>query len=271
MTLNGLRTTSVTLLALAGLVGCQVTVSNDDGVGGGTSSSSSDSSSSGSNPSCSVFEENPLTLAITPPPSAPPVDPTTCDDSTPPLEFDGTVHYVDGVLNVDACPPNADCLASNYAISIGGPAFALDAPAIPEGTFVHVLWSFCHRGLLVHNLPSFGGVTNPVATHESLWLAVSVDSPVNGFAKPDDYAGLAFDSSQNQCMEGVTGHPNGLYKLDVSSTESGEHVVVDKGTRGLVTFGSGAHAGEYAVANVLIGNLGIVTYFNQYTVHRLAP
>lgn len=278
MALNQLPA-SLTFLAVVGLVGCQVTVSNDStegtGAGGGTSSSSSDSSSSGG-PSCSVYEQNPLTLAVTQPASATPVDPTACDAETPPLRFDGTVHYVDGVLNVDVCPPNADCATSDYAISIGGPAFALDAApalgaAIPAGTFVSVVWDYCHGNLLVRNLPSFGGATNPVATHESLWLAVATTAPVDAFAEPADYAGLAFDSTQSQCTEGVTGHPNGLFKLDVKSTDTGEHVVVEKGERALVTFGSGAQAGQYAVANVLIGNLGIVTYFHQYAVHRLAP
>lgn len=80
----------------------------------------------------------------------------------------------DSGFQFDACPPNADCMASIASVTYDAPGLHLQ---IPQGTFVHVkyelapTWGSCTERLTVMNIPTWGGLENPVTTQSMVWLA----------------------------------------------------------------------------------------------------
>lgn len=80
----------------------------------------------------------------------------------------------DSSFQFDLCPPNANCMANIASVTYDGPGLHLQ---IPQGTFVHVkyelapTWGSCTERLTVMNVPTWGGLENPVTTQSVVWLA----------------------------------------------------------------------------------------------------
>jgi hypothetical protein len=74
---------------------------------------------------------------------------------------------------LDTCPPNADCMASFTTLDVKANGIAMQ---IPTGAFVHVryellpAWMGCNERVTIENVPSWGGLANPVSSGQELYL-----------------------------------------------------------------------------------------------------
>ncbi len=108
-----------------------------------------------------------------------------CDVATPGesgfFSLDGAVVDVQqGVISIDTCPPNADCIANIARVRV-----IADGLWIPvfTGQYVHVdlqvdfPWG-CSSAVSIHNLPTWGGSPNPYDSSDRLYVAASEGSTV---------------------------------------------------------------------------------------------
>lgn len=85
---------------------------------------------------------------------------------------------------IDACAPGAGCAPSYHTLTVLTSGLTLD---IPAGTFVEIslaiknIAGHCSAGLLVTNLPAFGGAANPASSDSAPWLDSS--GPGSPFAR----------------------------------------------------------------------------------------
>ena len=95
-------------------------------------------------------------------------------------EIEGqVVELLENGIVLDSCPPNADCIPMLNFLSF----WALDLyNPVPFGAFVRVSvqvdqpWGCTHQ-LMIENLPSWGGLPNPVYPGEMLYLAAADGAP----------------------------------------------------------------------------------------------
>lgn len=84
---------------------------------------------------------------------------------------------------IDTCPPNADCVASPSTLTVVAPI--LPATLVPAGAFVRLHYTVVTTVapgfgaspngtgsyVLIENLPTWGGVPNPVEGNQRIWFA----------------------------------------------------------------------------------------------------
>ncbi len=144
-------------------------------------------------------------------------------------QLQGQVVEMNGnALTIDSCPPNADCIQMRSTFTFDAPGLYL---WIPTGAFVDVSlqvdqpWG-CEQRILIADLPSWGGLPNPVPTGATVHLAAAdgiadtlpgapftiqklplgcVNDPSGGCGgdPPDDYA-LHFASTTTPGDPGIT-------------------------------------------------------------------
>lgn len=79
-------------------------------------------------------------------------------------------------FDVDACPPNADCIPEVYAIGLGGsaPPFVVHPAALVHVHFAAIDGDdVCSARVVVTNVPAWAGLENPVRGDAALWLAAA--------------------------------------------------------------------------------------------------
>ncbi len=200
----------------------------------------------------------------------------TCGDVNP-ITFDGKVRAENGLIYVDTCGPNAGCAAKEIRISVAGQFFTPeDTQAIPNGTFVHVVWaslypspsaSACGRTLLVRNLPTWQGVANPIASHKSLWLFATLGPALSQVGAADDRTALKVDEVQT-CASSAP-DPVVAYDVKVTATDANVSVTAVNGHRASLSIPSGAQKGEYALINDRVGIAGTTDITRSYYFFRL--
>jgi hypothetical protein len=244
------------------------------GGGGGGASVSVGSSSSGSGGPCELHG-NTMNFTVIQLPGTPT---PTCGDVQP-ITFDGKVRTENGLIYVDTCGPNAGCAAKEIRISVAGLLFTPDdAQSIPNGTFVHVVWSSlypapssgaCGRALLVRNLPTWQGVANPIASHKSLWLFATLGPALSQVGAADDRTALEADEVERCTSQDL--EPVVAYDLKLKATDANVSVTAMNGHRASLSIPSGAQKGEYAMINDQVGVAGNASLMRSYYVFRLAP
>jgi hypothetical protein len=202
----------------------------------------------------------------------------TCGDVNP-ITFDGKVRAENGLIYVDTCGPNAGCAAKEIRISVAGQFFTPeDTQAIPNGTFVHVVWSSlypspssgaCGRTLLVRNLPTWQGVPNPIASHKSLWLFATLGPELSQVGAADDRTALKVDEIQ-RCASNAP-EPVVAYDVKVTATDANVSVTAMNGKRASLSIPSGAQKGEYALINDRVGIAGNAGLTRSYYFFRVGP
>jgi hypothetical protein len=150
-------------------------------------------------------------------------DPLECAMDMPlDYEVSGSVMSSDNnVLTLDTCPPNADCM-SNMATTVEVQAAGLGFWA-PPGAFVHLhyvltpQWGGCTAQIAVQNLPSWGGVPNPIYGDDHFYFAGS-----EGTTEPVPELALAVDTLALGCTNevGCGGVAPDMYALSFTSLTS---------------------------------------------------
>lgn len=239
-----------------------------------SSSSSSNSGGTGGGGACIVAADISLNVVVTPPASVPTAK---CAAGAETVSFDGKVRTKDGDIFVDTCHPSADCVPNEVKIHISGSTFtSADAKAIPDGTFVHVVWmaatsifsdNNCGNAVLLRNLPDWKGLANPTATHTSLWLFAT-----NAAALEE--VGVAADRTALKVEEGALcstkdPEPSVSDWIKLSATDANVSVQVSPGLRAPLAIPSGAQKGDYSLLNDVVGVVG--NFVKSYAIVRKAP
>ncbi len=120
------------------------------------------------------------------------------------------------MFSLDSCPPNADCIAPMQTTIRLVEAPAGFAMSVPAGAFVKVDYEVqqpwgCEQRILVKNVPSWGGMPNPISPDPALWLAAS-----DGSVEPLDGAGFKVQKKALGCpgsSPGCGGDPADSYLL----------------------------------------------------------
>jgi len=247
-------------------------VTTGNGGGGG----SVGSSGSGGGGTCELNPGNTTDLAVVPPPG---ISAPVCADINP-ITFDGKVRTQGGYIYVDTCGPAADCVGNEARIQIGGSLFSADdVKSIPDGTFVHVVWSSLHavspasspcgEAVLLRNLPTWQGVANPTASHTSLWLFATNAPQLSQIGAPDDRTALTVEEPV-QCTSKDL-EPVVAYNIKLTATDANVSVEAMNGHRVPLTIPSGAQKGEYAVINDQVGRPGNLDLTRSYFIVRQGP
>lgn len=163
--------TSIGVALVASLAACTASIV-EDGPGGAGSGAGGAGGSGGGGASCVETHES-VKIGI------------ESDDGTSygcgvfegyDVSLQGTVVGVEGgVVTIDTCPPNADCIASLTRVQIE--ASGLSIP-LSTGQLVTVDLSvpypeWCSMSIAIHNLPSWGGVANAYDSSSRLYVAAS--------------------------------------------------------------------------------------------------
>ena len=131
-----------------------------------------------------------------------------------------------GVMTLDTCPPDANCLPSLVTFSVKAKNFKL---TLAEGTFVElrlrVATSFgCGAKLLITELDKWGGVPNPAAGLGPVLLAAS-----NGYDSSFPEAPFGMDK-QSVCTMGPAGGAEAFaLRFFVAGEAPGSGVTVPQG------------------------------------------
>ncbi len=196
------------------------------------------------------------------------VDPESGGETS--IELTGSVHAPSpGVWEIDTCPPNADCLPSIYKVELSIPGLT---PEIPEGGFVTLSSSWENfdgieprEWIEIRNLPTWGGVANPVSSGEELWLFANVGM--------DDGAPLPITPVPHCSNPGSD--PDGLdsfrvldLQVQADNGPDGGPFTVQAGEVQSLSYASGVDAGEYMIANVSVCD-GYEWYALQYGIARM--
>lgn len=118
-----------------------------------------------------------------------------CKGESGTFESDVKINDIQGgLMAIDACPPNAKCMPMVSKLSVSAPGLGLD---LLPGTYVHVRVQVqlyqggCAQKIQITNLPTWGGVANPIETTPLLWLLAAdgdastfEDSPIFIEPKP---------------------------------------------------------------------------------------
>jgi hypothetical protein len=78
-----------------------------------------------------------------------------------------------GELVIDQCSPDGNCTPMLTTLAVSGDALELD---IPIGAFVEISYTvtpvffFCIHRILIQNVPTWGGLTNPISTSDRFYL-----------------------------------------------------------------------------------------------------
>lgn len=147
---------------------------------------------------------------------------------------------------IDTCSPNADCMASLAKVNVAG-GLKLD---IPAGALVRVTFSVeslggvCSESILITNLPTWSGLTNPVAADEAPWLDVN-GSGASPFTV-EFIEQCHIDGGENGCDET-------FYKLRFALKEDASVATAPIGIGESATWSvpSGAAKGTYSVRNLM--------------------
>jgi hypothetical protein len=258
-----------------GLAACGTSplIPTGSGGSGGSTSSTSSGGGEGGGATCNPSSSIDLLVTISPPAGMPTATCTGVETVT----FDGMVRTKDGDIFVDTCGPAADCLPSEIKISVLGSAFTSDdAKVIPDGTFVHGVWTVassavkaCADAVLLRNLPTWQGVINPTASHTSLWLFATNAAPFESVGADDDRTALTVE-------EGVLCNtkdlePSSSEWIKLTATDAKVSVQASPDLRATLTIPSGAQKGDYAVLNDVVGTVGNQGFLKSYAILRQAP
>lgn len=266
------------LLSAALLLGMAACDNSSSSSTTGSTSSGGDGGSGGpgGGATCVVASTFNLDVSVNPPAGAPTA---TCVSAETTVAFDGKVRTKDGEIYVDTCGPAADCLPSEVKIHVGGAGFtSADAQTIPNGTFVHVVWTAspavfggtgCDNAVLVRNLPTWQGVANPTAGHTSLWLFATRSSPLSSVGVDDDRAALKLD--EELLCSTMDLEPSSPYALKLTATDAKVSAEAQPGLRATLMIPSGAQKGDYALINDLVAVLGDSGFAKSYVIVRTAP
>ena len=102
---------------------------------------------------------------------------------------------------LDTCSPNADCMTSLVSVSLeaAGLSLALGVGALVKLHYeVGFAWSTCSQRLVIKNLPSWGGVNNPVSAEAKLLFAGS-----EGVVQPPEDSGFSVEQKALGCFPGA--------------------------------------------------------------------
>jgi hypothetical protein len=257
----------------SGTGGSEDSSSSSNSGGSSSSSTSSNSGGTGGGGACIVAATISLKVVVTPPASIPSA---TCGDVTT-VNFDGKIRKQDGDIFVDTCHPNADCVPNEVKIHVSGSTFTSDdAKAIPDGTFVHVVWtaapsiftgSGCGDAVLLRNLPTWQNLANPTASHSSLWLFATNAAPLKAVGVDADRTALAVDEGVLCSTKDLEPSQSNWVKL--GATDANVSVQVSPGLRAPLAIPSGAQKGDYSMLNDAVGVVG--NFVKSYAIVRKAP
>lgn len=152
------------------------------------------------------------------------------------FEIQGVVTQSTGnSFELDSCPPNADCMQMLSSFSFEAPGLYA---YVPQGGFVKVrisvrtIWA-CVQQIEVTNLPSWGGVSSPYGSQETIYLSASDGEP---YTVPGSV--IAVHTLPQGCAEGsppaCAGDPTDSYALSfagIQQSSLGEPVYM--GTQGM--------------------------------------
>ncbi len=166
-------------------------------------------------------------------------DPPSCDvmDEMPVVwTATGAVVQVDAQsLVIDECPADGNCAPMLTTVTVQGNDLAL---SVPLGAFVKVthtqIRAFygCTDSVIIENVPSFGGLTNPASTEDRVYLA-GADGEIASFdGVPFDVGRVLLDCPES-AEPGCGYYEPGLYGLQAGSTLvlMGETTTIDAGGR----------------------------------------
>lgn len=249
-------------LLMAGAMGCgsAVVVSGgegglgdgDGGAGGNEGTSSGMGAAGGAGAACGTKEGEGFEAAL----ALPGGEVFDCSMGTP-LSPDGAV--IEGVVTagsladgveIDACPPSADCTPLIARLSVDTPGLSA---TIPTGTFVRVALQRgpsgdgvstqkCGHSVVIVNLASWDGVANPTEPGERLWF-VGHHAHVGQFDEPVEV------SSKLVC-EDDGGSAGQLYDLVFAAPEATATATAAQASSASWTVESGPQAGAYTVRNL---------------------
>jgi hypothetical protein len=257
---------AISAMCFAGCVSETTTDGPPVGSGGSGSSSTSGSAVSGSAVSGSAASGSGLPAC--PPPGS---------DSFPYLvlagapsgyvPFDAVIHRNGANVELDPCAPDdSTCTLTPAHFDSLGAGFVIALLGFPDGAFVHVERK-ATGFLLITNLPTLHGMTNPAASHTSVWLYVPAG---NGYGAaglpPDDFAEGFELTNALECTEALTDYT----APTLTNLLTGAQVQAGQGKHPVLDVASGPQKGSYALANGGVWAHGPDEAFGEAVI-RLAP
>ncbi|XXX82349.1 hypothetical protein WMF30_26695 [Sorangium sp. So ce134] len=232
-----------------------------DGTGGGDAGGSGGGGGNGGDGAdCPLPAQDSLTWSLTTleGDTLPPAEPAD-GAGEPPVELSIQGRIVSssvGAITLDVCPPDADCVPSLTTLTLA--ARGLPDVLVPEGVLVELRFQSQHgtngytdftaMHFTLENLPEWGGLSNPVAADDRIWLAAH-DRFVTG--GPNALT-AAFDpflvERLDVCFSTHAGNP--VYAMQLSMPGSAPSSVTLGAGEDAAIHVTGAHGGDYVFRNL---------------------